>query len=538
MDYCRKAVMYFQTRMVGNQSQALALFLAMMTAYARSASEYACVAVLGELASGKTRLVKMILGQYKTKFTDSKDPPGLIPQTHIKHFTSASPTAMIYSESLNDPDSPVLIIEAAEYQKLSDVIIEYLKAQSGDDGTFVYEFTDITIKKTKTIDQRKRVCVFTYAQIELDLELASRYIRFAVEENNEITQAVTNLEHGYPTVQYKGLLYDLKPDIKLEQELQDQVAFIASSKPMSVVNPFYKALRDLEDCSRPSAKRTARSIENLFKSSARFNFTEREFVGKDDGYTVIKMSAQDLVNVLSLTDIIQAMILEIDNVDLGILRFLGMRGKAADQQMITNFLTESGLPELKVKEFDRRIKNLKDSNYIRDFPDRDNKQKYWYTLNEFKHVHPLTIHWDDALAVDDSPVINPVTGIRYANIVEFGVWYDEIIRRGLEANVAVDPNHVPTFEEKLESTVKRLITTGNRYRKGDESRLMKDCMFDAGDNSLNAFETFSKAIDDLINRKVIEVDPATMTYKIPDPSFQTNRKSVMTSGRSWLTYVP
>lgn len=537
MDFCRKAVLYFQTRMVGNQAQALALLLAMLTAYAGTASDYACVAVLGELASGKTRLVKLILGQQKTRHTDPRDPPGLIPQSHIKHFTSASPTAMIYSEDLSDPESTVRIIEAAEYQKLQQVIIEYFKAQSGDDGTFVYEFTDPTIRKTRKITQRKRVVVFTYAQVELDLELASRYIRFAVEENDKITRAVTHLEHQFPSVEYKGIRYDLKPNLELEQELQDQIEFIASSKPMRVENPFYEALRDLEDCSRPSAKRTARLIEDLFKSSARFNFTEREFVGSDKEYTTIRMSAQDLVNVLSLTDIIQAMILEIDNVDLGILRFLGMRGKAADRQMITNFLTESGLPELKLKEFERRMKNLEDSNYIKKFPDKENKSELWYKLNEFKHVHPLIVHWADALKVDDSEVVNPVTGIRYENIAEFGKEYDEIIRRGLEVNIAVDPKHIPTFEEKLESMVKRLITTGGRYKQGDENRLMKDCMFEAGDNSLGAFETFSKSIERLIRLGVIEVDTKTLIYKIPDPSVKTYQKRE-TGDRSWLTYVP
>lgn len=534
MDYCRKAVLYLRTRMVGNEAQGLALLLAMLTAYAKSAAEYASVAVLGELSSGKTRLVKNIVGQFVTRYSDKSDSLGVIPQKHIFHFTSASPTAMIYSDELKQLDSPIRIIEAAEYQKLSPVIIEYLKAQSGDDGTFVYEFTDVTTRSTQKITQKKRVVVFTFAQVDMDLELASRLIRFAVEENEEINKCVTMLRHGYPEVKYKGLMYDLKPNHELEQEIREQIEFIAGSNPISVENPFYVALRDLEDCSRPSAKRTAQLVEDLFKSSARFNFTEREFI-KSGEETVIKMSVQDLVNVLCLTDIVQSMVLEIDNVDLGMLRYLGMRNnKSADQTMITNFLAKSGLPELKVQEFERRIKALINSNYVISWPDKDTK-KLWYKLNEDKHIHPLTVHWDDAVAVDDSPVMNPITGERFGNILEFGKVYDETIRKGLEANVAVRPDYVPTFEEKLERLVKRLITSGKQYKMGDEARIRADAMSELGVMDLGAFEQFQNAINDMIRREIIAVDRTTLTYYIPDPSL--NRKMDKT-GRARLTYIP
>lgn len=536
MDYCRRAVQYFQTVIIGNEAQSLALFLAMLTAYAEDALEYASVAVLGELASGKTRLVKNILGQHRIRGMSLKDSSGLIPSKHVVHRTSASPTALIYSSELKDFDSPARIIEAGEYQKLvqTPTMIEYLKAQSGDDGTFVYEFTDVTSKSTQTIVQKKRVVVFTYAQVEIDGELASRYIRFAMEENRDITRCCKNLTHGFPSVTYKGYTYTLKSDDELRQELVDQVEFIASSKPIEATNPFYEALTDLEDCSRPSSKRTAQLIESLFKSSARLNFTEREFIGKDDEKTTIKMSAQDLVNVLSLTEIIQAMVLEIDNVDLGILRFLGMRGKAADSSMIINFLPTTGLPELKLVEFERRMKALKNSNYIRTFSDKDDKGKLWYTLNEFKHIHPLTVDWKKAVMVDSSSVVNPITGDRYENLLEFGKVFDEVVRRGLEVNIRADPDHIPTLEEKVESTVKRLITSGARYKQGDENKIMKDCMYETGDHSLNAFEPFKRSIDDLIRREIIEIDPMTLTYMIPDPSFKMNRR---TSKRSRMTNV-
>lgn len=514
MDYCQSIVTYSRSRLIGNEAQCLALTLSMLSAYAPTPKEYASVGVLGELASGKTRLIKTVLGEYRENDDEVVEFRGILPADHIYHITSASSKAPIYSDDLRDSRSPIRIIEAAEYQKLGPDIIEYLKSQSGDDGRFVYEFTNMATHGTERITQKKRVIVFSYAQMSMDMELASRLIRFSVEENKHINQCVNRMTHGAATATYKGYNYTLAGNPELEEDLRDQVEMLSGKKPIEVVNPFFDALTDLEDSSRASSKRTSALIEALFKSSARINFSERKKTANGE----VIMSAQDLVNVLSLTDIVQSMVLEIDNIDLAIIRFLGMRdNRSADQTYIINHLRKSGLAELKLKEFTRRAEELENGNYLVKWWDAEGK-KWWWKLNEDKYIHPLTVTWKAAFAVDPSPVINPITGEYFVNIIEFGKQFDAQIRRGLELNMYVDPDKEITFEENVLRSVQRLLTGSRRYKEDDLVKLRTDCMSALGQTSLCDHERFTDAIKQMMDDRIIDVDPQTKTLVLLDPS--------------------
>jgi hypothetical protein len=519
-DYCKRVVAYGRTRMIGNESQVLALTLATLTAYAPSPREFVSVGVLGELGSGKTRLVKIVLGEYSDHPDDVVEIVGIIPRDNIFHITSASPKALVYSKELRASDSNVKIIEAAEYQKLTQTpeIIEYLKSQSGDDGKFVYEYVDVATRGTQRITQKKRVVVFTYAQSSMDAELESRLIRFSAEENSQINQAVNAMNHGAPYREYRGFRYTLKGDPALEDDIRERVVLLAASKGgINVINPFFDGLTELEDNSRASSKRVSSLIEALFKSSSRLNFKDRKRTPNGD----VLMSAQDIVNVLSLSDIVQSIVLGIDTIDLAIIRYLGMRNnRSADHTYIINHLRKAGLAELKMKEFIARAEVLENGNYLIKWWDSEGK-KHWWKLNSEKYIHPLTVDWQKIYEIDGSKVENPISGEVFRNIVEFGKKFDEYIRMGLELNTAVDPDVIPTFEETVKRSVQNLISGGKRYKNGDTTALRRDCMIDLGQTSITDHDKFAQAVDRLVADGVLAVDEKSGYYVIPDPSIKS-----------------
>lgn len=513
-DVCVKVVRYCRANIIGNEKQGLALFLCMMTAFSPDVKEFTPVVILGELSSGKTHLVKIILGDgikdTKSKYT------GLFPHSCLKHVTSTSPKATIYDRDLRENDR-IKIIVLAEYQKLDPATLEWLKSQSGDDAAFAYEYTDMTVKDVGRIEQPKRVFVMTFAQLLMDGELKSRMVSYSVEENKRINKCVNMMNHGKPYAEYRGIKYTLEGDEETAQEIRDIVGMVAAEDGgLDVVNPFWAALEDLEDCSRASSKRISRMIEAMFRASARVNWENRVI---DDDEKIV-MSRQDIVNAMSFADILQSMVLEIDVIDLAIVRYLSQARGAHDATDIIARIDESGLAELKGSELSKRMEKLENDNYVGKIYDPDKKRNKWYR-NRRKHVHPLTVYWDKLAEVDDGPVVDPITGMEFDNVLEYGEWFDKTYTVGLDD----DESTLPEGEEpdgmymRTWVAVETLLSSGQPYCSAEA--LKRDCRSKLGMTGLDSFtegNTVDQVVQDMLDKNIIELDKSGKRFVMLDPS--------------------
>lgn len=516
-DVCCKVVRHCRANMIGNEAQGLALFLSMLTMYAPDCEEYTSVVIHGELSSGKTRVVKIIMGDGIPADKCSKY-GGLFPHRNLKHITSSSPKATIYAKDLRE-GGDVKCLVLAEYQKLQDDTKEWLKAQSGDDGAFAYETTDVANKDVYRIEQPKRVFVMTYAQVEMDGELKSRMISFSVEENKLVNREVCSIKHGKPYAEYRDRTYTLKGDHETEKEIREIVEQVASEEGgLAVVNPFWAALEDFEDCSRASSKRVSGMIEALFRSSARVNWQNREIT---DGGEVM-MSAQDIVNVLSFADIVQSMILEVDVIDLAIIRFLSIDRRPREAQEIIARIDDAGLAELKGKELIQRMDKLENDNYVLKFWDPETKRNKWYR-NRRKHVHPLTVYWDRILELDDCAVMDPITGHTFDDIVKYGKWFEETCTAGLDDDEEdANPDDI---RAQVWSTVEKLLSSGRQYCSTRE--LKNDCRAQHGMTDLAQFNLVDPIVQDMIDQNVIEYNKRNKCYVLLDRSVRKSRNATL-----------
>ena len=514
-DVCEKVVRIGRANTIGNEPQILALFLSAATSLSDNPEDYTPTGIVGELASGKTRLVKIVIGESVMKGSKKKPKhKGLFPNEIIYRVTSGSKKFTIYSPELREQND-IRIIEASEYQKLTSEQIEYFKAQSGDDQDFVYEFVDMAKQSTVRIEQPKRWFVFTYAQVEMDGELKSRMIVFSVENNRLINRAVNSMNHGRKYAQYKGRTYTLEGDPETEEEVRLIIEGVLDEcRNIKIINPFIGAFDDLEDCARASSKRTSKMIESLFQSSARVNYLNRY---RDKNNNIL-MAAQDIVNVLAFADILQSMILEIDDVDLAIIRYLSRMKLAMTATDIINAVGESGLAELKGQELLRRIRKLEDDNYVISTTGEDKRMK-WY-INHRKYIHPITVYWDYIYKVDNRPVVEPITGDKFNNILEYGKWFDSTYRSGIahHDNLSLLTEE-DSKESKLRLEIERILASGATYNTPAE--IVAEVRRRTGATTLAAFgtdNTVQKVIDAMIEDCSIDYNKQAKRWVNVDPT--------------------
>lgn len=516
-DVCAKLVRYARSCIVANEPQALALFLSAITGYAPTVREYSPVCVFGELSSGKTHLIRVIVGDERTRGIEAEF-SGLFPSENVFHFTSASDKAPIYLKELRDMQNPIKMVVAAEYKKLNEPVVEYFKSMSGDDPVFKYCVTNMAKGDADAIMQKKRWFCITYAQHDLDPELESRLLTMSVEENRWVTSCVIELNHGATDVFYPVTerTYRMCPDEELASEIRTEIGLLALD-PIEVINPFSRALRNFEDNSRASSKRVSRMTEALFRASARVNHDNRI---EHDGKVV--MSQQDIVNVLSFSEIVQSMVLGIDRIDLAIIRYLGTVRHRVKEEEIISRIDDSGLAELKRDELTDRLRKLENNNFvIRKEPlaSDDEKIRKWI-YNNRKYIHRVRVDWDEIAAVEGMvELIDPITGQMYSNIIEYGKEFDRENSKGLEFQQVASADEEDSLDNKVRTAVVKMLSSATVYN--DVGKLINDIRVNLKLVSLDSFgfdADVNRIVEQMVKEKAIALNELSGRLTLLDES--------------------
>lgn len=398
IDVCERIVNYGRTQIVGNEEQFLATVLSYVSCYAPNDAQYISTIIVGESAGGKTHLNKQAVT--------------LLNDENVKHLTSGSEKAMIYSEDLRDNDL-IKFINMSELQKLPPAILEYMKGLSGDDGKFTYEYTNAAKGCTETIEQDKRPYTVTYAQVEIDKELKTRVFIIPVTENVDINRCVAALKFGAKEVTYRGRTYGNASQDEVDiskAELKDIINTM-SMMPMEVIIDYPFALIDMVNHARPESKRHAQLINSLISSSCRLNYESREV---RDGKLVA--SAQDIVNMMSMFGLLQATMMGIDMIDSLMYRYIAQMARCTSSMIIAH-LGSLGFGELTRTEMNRRLEKLHDENYIEREPAVDGMKYY---ANDSKQILSIQVDWEAIYKCDNKSVRDPLTSLEYTDVRKYG----------------------------------------------------------------------------------------------------------------------
>lgn len=531
VDVCEKLVRYSRSCIIGNEPQALAVFLAAVTGFSRDVRYYSSVLLGGELGSGKTHTLRAILGDEQIKGM-SFEFRGLFPKKSVWHFTSSSDKAPIYAGELRDLNNPIKLVVMAEYKKLPQPVVEYLKSMSGDDPTFKYMVTNQNKTDVDYILQKKRWFAVSSAQKDMDSELESRIIVMSVDENKWVTQCVIELNHGAKKVYYPitGRTYIKGIDEEVAEEIRTEVGLLALD-PIEVINPYSEALKKFEDNSRASSKRVSKMNEALFRASAMVNHDNRHI---RDGCIV--MSQQDIVNILSFSEIIQSLILGIDRIDLAIIRYLGtLRHKVRAEEIIGR-IDDSGLAELRRDELIDRLNKLENNNYIlKKEPNKEDQEKVTkWTYNPRKYIHRCQVDWNVLATVDGlHEVVDPITGIHFTDILEFGKWFDKENSKGLEFQQVNSLQEEESFENKVRTAATRMLNSSTIYPNA--GKLLMDIRTNMKLVSLDSWgqdSDVNKVVDQMIAEGAIVMDDKSGRLVLLDESI---RRSGGATGKSRRT---
>lgn len=402
-DVCKLIVDYGRTQIVGNEEQFLATVLALSSGFSPDPCEYISTLLAGETSSGKTHVQRTAVS--------------LFPEETVYHLTASSSKAGIYSDHLKDPR--VRIIVFSELQKLDGWWLEIMKSMSGDDNEFRYEVTD----KRTTIELRlpKRAFTVTYAQGKIDEELKSRLFIIPVEVNLQINRLAYLSKLKAHDLEYNGQTYihsDEQYVSRTRSALMGAIAMLANEDAQREAHlPFPQAFEGMVDYSRPECKRHGELIYNLMAQSCRLNVLAREV----DSAGRLVVSAQDVVNVLSLTNLLRATVMELDLIDVHVYNFLRQNPMSREVD-INAELVRCGMQNLTRKEMQRRLEKMLDYYYIvKQTVDHEDH----YSVNPRRQ--PLNIHidWATIHDHDSGPVVSPLTGDRFNDIIEFGAWFEQ-----------------------------------------------------------------------------------------------------------------
>jgi hypothetical protein len=431
MDVCEKIVRYGRTKIIGNEEQFLATVLSCVSCFSPDDRQFISTILVGESAGGKTHV-------QLTAFD-------LIDPKCVKVLSGGSEKAPIYSEELRDKNTQIKIIRLSELQKLPPSILEYMKGLSGDDGEFTYEYTESAKGRTKTIKQQKRPYSVTYAQVDIDKELKTRVFIIPVAENVDINRCVAALKFGAPEVEYRGRKYGeaTDEDDVLKRELMDIIASL-ELMPMEVSIKFPFALIDMVNHSRPESKRHAQMISSLIASSCRLNFSERKIEGGK-----LVASAQDVVNVMSMFNLLQSTVMGIDMIDSIMYKYIAKTPRCTSSNIIGH-LTNLGFGELTRTEMKRRLDKLHDENYIETENTVDGIK---YFTNSSKQILSLKVDWKNIYEHDNSSVTDPLTSVVYDDICDYGKMICEV-HRIVEPDGNIDVIDDPTGELSREETLR------------------------------------------------------------------------------------
>lgn len=488
-DICKLIVDFARTQVIGNEQQVLAVVLSVATGYAPDPQEFVASMIEGESSGGKSHTQKVAFSVF--------------PPSHIKDMTSASDKAPIYSEDLRiDPEtkrplSKYIAMRLAEYQKLSPPVIEVLKSMSGDDPDFIYEVTSAATGNTKIYHLRKMPYNCTYAQQEKDKELQTRLFLIPVEENVNINRAVALVKLGKKKVMYNGREYHVHHDAELESRLHDEIGALLECK-LPVECEFPDALIDMVNHSRPESKRHAQLISNLLKSSARLNWMRRKCVGE-----TVYVGAQDVVNIISMFDLLQATMMGADGVDIAIYKYLRKNPGMTDMQLI-HYLQSVGLTELTKKELKRRLDKLDNENYMQS---SNTPLGVTYSANPHKQILTLAVDWEMIREYDDSPVVDPLTGVVYTSIVEYSniATSEHTVRSGQQFQTAISEGEAKARGSILEH-LSRPFANPTRNGVINGAIRIADC------SSIKYFEV-EGALQKLVDEGVVLYDPVKETYR-------------------------
>lgn len=519
-DFVVLLVRYSRSAIIGNEPQFTIQVLAGLTCYAADDSEKVSFIIMGESGGGKTHLNKCFVGEPVKDGVERKI-RGLLPHEHVKHMTTGSPKAMIYSDELRDASSPVRFINFAELQKLEQDHIEFMKGLSGDDNAFVYEVVDMSTGGTKVITQPKRNYALTFAQVNiLDKELQTRLLQIPIEENRLINQCVVDIKFGAKVVDYRGREYDFNRDTDLEDHLRKRIEALGADDPVNCIIPFPRALRGLVNEERPESKRHAQMIASLLKSSARVNYMQRDMT--DDGDVVV--GAQDIVNVLVAYDILQSTMTGIDIVDLAIYNYLAGVGMLDDKSNpmpktpseIVRRVAELGLTEMTQGELERRLKRLINENFVIRV-ERDKANDYRYTVNRYKQMMTPTVDWNAVYEHDSSTVIDPLTETVYDDIRAYGSDLDR--RKSSKAlMIALEVDGDPKAT-RHRMAVARALSSDLRFN--DLHDLQRHCLASMGQCDMTDFALVKDVVNSMVADGIIEIDDKYSVIRLRDPSLYT-----------------
>lgn len=392
-----------RNKMIGNERQAIATLFTYLTGHLSSKKQLMDAMLTGSSSSGKTHCQRVALE--------------MLPQENdvIYRTSAGSPKAFIYDEELVNAK----YIAFSELKKLSDEWIEFLKSLSGDDDNFVFRVTGEgrgKVREVHRLELEKKPYTLTSADELTDVELRNRLLMIPTDESVELNRAVNMFQLGVTEIDYDGAHYSLTDDDdngELFKKTRKSIKMLDDAAPdgfkVDIPVGFVPPLLQLIDSRKVSSRRHSKIIGSMIRSSAMLDFEDRRKLLFGGG---VVAGAQDLLNVFILQPILQTTVTEIDDRARMILDFVSQNSQCTRLEILEH-IKLSTLSDLSTKQIGSVCNSLAEAGLIER--DRGDNKKHIYTIVSTGDIKDVEIDFDEILSVDPGPVMDPLTGIEYAN---------------------------------------------------------------------------------------------------------------------------
>lgn len=394
---------YMRRCMVGNEQQGLATFYGYMTSHLSDYRDLVDIILTGTQSSGKTMLQKAIRRA--------------LPAPMTAEYSGGSPKAFIYDEELQKAQYYFF----SELQKFSPEWIEFLKSLSGDDPEFVYK---VTVKTsygftTQKITLKKTPFSITSAREMKDPELRSRLMQVPMDESKKLNEAILRWQLGDEEIEYGGYTYTQNMDDTEHRDALREVVRAVYDLQLTEETPkviipkrFIDTISTMIDFRRTNSRRHAKLVAILLKISRLMDFVYNEMNPITPVPETLTCRAQDMLNLLTLQPILLTTITELDERAKAIYEIVD-KYPHCTRQDIHKHLTETTTSQLNIGKLGSICEEMGELGMLQISKD---KGQYHYSTTGTMQLFGMKTNIDDLLDVDDSPVVDPMTGKEYDNI--------------------------------------------------------------------------------------------------------------------------
>jgi hypothetical protein len=369
----RDLVKYVRGNTIRNEQQFLLTVLGYLTGYFTDSDHYVSGMLIGTSSSGKTHVMKQI--------------EDLFHEDHLYQATTGSDKSLIYDGQWNEAH----IASLDELQKMSDILIEFLKSCHGDDENFQYKVTPDSAEKreaeeVQTIEREAKPYWFLFAQFDADFELNNRLLKVPVHESESKNRAVGMLsadhyyidtgddtDYGYDFVEGTRALQAHIQSIphKIETDTIPGRVFLPNGdESVGFDWDVWEIVEPIFNHSRSEVNRIYDMVFNLIRASALLNYKNREKqyldVPNHDSGRYIIAEPQDVANVLACRDALLATTHELDDKKRKICSAIEQntgKGNEADMATIVEGLESTDMSMLNRTELRNHLEKLHE-NYL------------------------------------------------------------------------------------------------------------------------------------------------------------------------------